>query len=219
MAIRRAPRPTSNFTILDNTLLRNKDLSFRARGLHAFLLSHEDNWRVNAEDLVRQGKENRQAIYTALSELEAAGYLVRSRVQDPATGRWSTDSVVYDTPVSAAVVGAALGAPAPAERAADPVKTKASAIVRDVWEPRVKGRTSTPPVAVVRIVASALTNGVDTDRINRVLAELAEADATITNFRFTEALNGKPSKGQIAADKKTDWKAQTKDAVDGVIAL
>jgi hypothetical protein len=39
MTIIRAERPHINYTIIKNETLRNNSLSFRARGIHAYLLS------------------------------------------------------------------------------------------------------------------------------------------------------------------------------------
>lgn len=97
MSIRRAPRPEAGFTIIDNDVLRDARLSFRARGLLASVLSRPDNWTVSADRLAHEASEGRAAILTAMKELEAVGYLVRLRHQN-ASGRWETEVVFYDTP-------------------------------------------------------------------------------------------------------------------------
>jgi len=101
MSIRRGPRP-DRFVILSNHLVRQQELSFRARGLLAYLLSMPEDWRTNSNQLASQSpKEGRDAIRTALVELEHAGYLKRIRVQDDA-GRWRTETIVTDSPVDEA---------------------------------------------------------------------------------------------------------------------
>ena len=83
--------------MIDNRTLGDTSLSFRARGVLAFILSKPDHWRTSAANLARQAQEGRDAINTALGELEAAGYLERRRSQDSA-GRWRTENIVYDRP-------------------------------------------------------------------------------------------------------------------------
>jgi len=98
MTIRRGDRP-ERFVIVDNNTIRRKDLSFRARGLLAYLLSMPADWKTNAARLAKQSPlEGRDAILTALKELEHAGFLHRHRYQDSA-GRWHTENIVVENPV------------------------------------------------------------------------------------------------------------------------
>lgn len=99
MSIIRAPRLQANFTILGNEVIQDSRLSYRASGVLHDILSRPDNWQTNAESLARARKqEGRQAIRTALKELQAAGYLVHTRVRDPETGQIRTISYIYDRP-------------------------------------------------------------------------------------------------------------------------
>lgn len=97
MSIKRAPRPQSHYTIISNDVLRDQNLSFRARGILASILSRPDNWRTDSESLARESKEGRTAILTALKELEQVGYLQRKKYQNE-KGHWVTESLVFDKP-------------------------------------------------------------------------------------------------------------------------
>jgi hypothetical protein len=96
MSIKRAPRPKSNFTIIANAVLRDENLSFRARGVLACILSRPDNWKTTAESLARESKEGRSAILTVLKELEQVGYMTRRKYRND-KGQWVWESYVFDT--------------------------------------------------------------------------------------------------------------------------
>lgn len=97
--IKRAPRPNHGFLILRNDVARDKRLSYLARGLLAAILSRPDNWTVSAERLAAETDANEgiKSIRRALRELETVGYLVRRRVKDATTGRFSWEQTIYDT--------------------------------------------------------------------------------------------------------------------------
>lgn len=98
--IRRGPRVERDFTTLRNAVLRDRRLSFRARGVLAFILSQPPDWQVTAEALADESDgEGRDAVRTALKEIETAGYMTRSRIQVDG-GRWRTDVVVQEEPAA-----------------------------------------------------------------------------------------------------------------------
>lgn len=103
----RTPRPESGFTILANEVIRDARLSWRARGLLVYLLSQPDDWKTSSLHLSRVGLEGRDAVRTALDELQKAGYVRRVRSQDE-LGHWITTTFVYDTP-DAGRVGTDMG--------------------------------------------------------------------------------------------------------------
>lgn len=108
MRIRRS-KPTGNFTILPNAVLRDERLSYCARGILAELLSRPENWETNADAISERARkhrktvgEGRRAIRAAFTELEAAGYMVRRRERipkgEPGGGDFVTVLEVYDVP-------------------------------------------------------------------------------------------------------------------------
>lgn len=94
----RGPLPDNNYTVLQNSLLRDTRLSWKARGILAYLLSQPPGWHCWIDHLVNSAPEGRDAVRTGLAELERHGYLRRWRTQDT-RGHWTWHSTVYDTPV------------------------------------------------------------------------------------------------------------------------
>ena len=62
-------------------ILQDENLSWRARGIAAYILAHPDTV-ITIDNLKDKGREGREAVRTALKELEDAGYLVRERRND-----------------------------------------------------------------------------------------------------------------------------------------
>jgi hypothetical protein len=68
-----------NYTVIENRTLQDPRLSFKATGVLAYLLSLPDDWRVSRDDLANRKADGVASVRTAMSELEAAGYLTRHR--------------------------------------------------------------------------------------------------------------------------------------------
>ncbi|MFF0747422.1 hypothetical protein ACFYVL_44285 [Streptomyces sp. NPDC004111] len=71
-----------HFTTVCNAAVRDRRLSRRARGLLVEILSHQEGFTISEASLVAAGPEGRDAIRTALRELEGYGYLHRTQPRD-----------------------------------------------------------------------------------------------------------------------------------------
>lgn len=69
-----------SFVIMDKRPLEDKRLSWKAKGLLAYLLSKPDSWNCMVTDLIKQSKDGRDGVRAGLNELIAAGYVKRSKV-------------------------------------------------------------------------------------------------------------------------------------------
>lgn len=96
MSIVRTVKNT-NYTTISNVILNDERLSWKARGIAAYLLSKPDDWRVNYEHLVRSAPDGKSAVLAAMKELEACGYLERRKFQAD-DGRWQSEVVLHETP-------------------------------------------------------------------------------------------------------------------------
>ena len=68
-----------NYSIIDNTCLRDPNLSWKAKGLFAYLLSLPDDWQIYQKDLVNRATDGDTSLRSGIIELEKAGYLKRER--------------------------------------------------------------------------------------------------------------------------------------------
>lgn len=99
--IERAPN-RRHYTVIDNQAIRDKRLSFKARGIHHLLLSYPDGWVVNVNHLVGECPdirgEGRDGINNALKELEKYGYLTRKQNRNVNGTFSSGHCVVHELP-------------------------------------------------------------------------------------------------------------------------
>lgn len=67
----------SNFTIIDNGFVNDKNLSLKGKGLMLYLLSKPDDWQVFSNEIVKNSKDGKASVAKALKELEELGYIER----------------------------------------------------------------------------------------------------------------------------------------------
>jgi len=59
----------ARFTIVPNAIIDDSGISFRAKGIYAYLRSKPDDWEFRVPNIVRAGKEGRDAIQTVIVPL------------------------------------------------------------------------------------------------------------------------------------------------------
>jgi hypothetical protein len=90
----------AKFTVIDNATLGDDRLSWKARGILAYLLSKPDGWEVMVRHLVNAAPDGRDAVLSGLRELEAIGYLVRGEQLRTADGTFDTaDTEIHERPL------------------------------------------------------------------------------------------------------------------------
>lgn len=79
---------TQGFTIVDNQILKDKNMGQRERGMYATLCSLPDGWELSVAGLNAILPDGKTAITNSLNLLEKYGYLTRSqrRVRGRITG-------------------------------------------------------------------------------------------------------------------------------------
>lgn len=72
----------NHFTQIPNAWLRDDRLSFKARGLIGLVMSHSGGWSLSINSLAEQNQEGKDAIRSAIAELEKFGYLTRTQINE-----------------------------------------------------------------------------------------------------------------------------------------
>ena len=95
MSIIRTKHKKHNFSIIDNSGLRDTALSWKATGMLAFLMTKPDDWLISVENLSRSKRDGKDSTVAALEELKAAGYVYfrRCRIK----GKFESEYLVFET--------------------------------------------------------------------------------------------------------------------------
>ena len=89
----------NNFVTMDKTFLEDTRLSYKTKGILAYLLSKPDNWKVIVGNLVNSSKDGKKAVYAGLKELSQFGYYKKVPIRDEKGRkiiRW--ESTIYEIP-------------------------------------------------------------------------------------------------------------------------
>ena len=86
------------FTILDNTCIRDSTLSWKSKGVHTYLMSLPDDWKIFITEIVNHSVDGKSALYSAIQELEKHGYVRKVRNRRDNGCFESTVYYVYEKP-------------------------------------------------------------------------------------------------------------------------
>ncbi len=93
----RTAKRENPFVQIDKTVLNDIRLSWKAKGLLAFLLSKPDHWEINIKNLIKQSRDGKEAVYSGINELIKFGYIVR--IESRNKGRFSQiEYLIYENP-------------------------------------------------------------------------------------------------------------------------
>ena len=70
------------FTTVDNSVIRDERLTWKARGIFSYLWSQSDDWNFYETEIANHSVDGRNALRSGLKELENIGYLKRKRVRN-----------------------------------------------------------------------------------------------------------------------------------------
>ena len=97
MSIIRIEKKERPFVQVDKECINQKNLSFKAKGLHTFLMSKPDDWTFYMTQLETVSTDGKDSLRSAMKELEDAGYVRRTRHRNK-NGTWGeVQTIVRET--------------------------------------------------------------------------------------------------------------------------
>ena len=86
-----------NYTVMANYHLRDKELSFKAKGLLSYMLSLPEDWDYSLNGLASLNKEGIKAIKNIITELKEHGYLKIMKLREE-NGQYKYDYLIREIP-------------------------------------------------------------------------------------------------------------------------
>ena len=80
--IRREHGRLNPYAQINRRTIQNPKLSWKAKGLLAYLLSLPDDWKIHISELPKHCRDGVKATRAAFKELEVEGYITGSRMRD-----------------------------------------------------------------------------------------------------------------------------------------
>lgn len=87
----------SNYTVMANYHLRDKGLSFKAKGLLSYMLSLPEDWDYSLNGLASVSKEGIKAIKNIIGELKEQGYLKINKIRKE-NGQYQYEYLIREMP-------------------------------------------------------------------------------------------------------------------------
>ena len=93
---------TSNYVVMANYHLRDRSLSYKAKGLLSYMLSLPDDWDYSYAGLISSSKDEEFSVKSGIKELKIAGYLSINKITPDKTdsGRFEYEYVYNRLPAS-----------------------------------------------------------------------------------------------------------------------
>lgn len=92
-------KKNSNFVVMDKTPLNDKRLSWKAKGIMAYMLSKPDDWTFYLDEIATHSTDGMSSFRSGFNELKKLGYIQRVQSRDE-TGKFNWETIVYEQPVT-----------------------------------------------------------------------------------------------------------------------
>lgn len=87
----------TNYVVMDKAFLNDTRLSWKAKGIMAYMLSMPDDWTFYLDELIKNSTDGKSSFRSGFNELKKNGYVRRERrKREDGTFKWET--IVYERP-------------------------------------------------------------------------------------------------------------------------
>lgn len=86
------------YVSINKTALNDPNLSFKAKGIFAYLMSKPDDWKCQINDLRNNSSDGRDSIYSGLKELREHGYIIKRPIKNEKNIIEEWEEILFETP-------------------------------------------------------------------------------------------------------------------------
>lgn len=86
-----------NYSVINNEFLKRKDLSWKAKGILAYLLHLPDDWELHFNELKKHATDGKTSLRSGVDELREKGYITYKRYKDK-EGKFVHEYDIYELP-------------------------------------------------------------------------------------------------------------------------
>ena len=72
----------TNYSVINNEVLRRDDLSWKAKGIMCYILSLPNDWEIYLEELQRHATDGKSSFRSGWNELKEKGYVKRHPIKE-----------------------------------------------------------------------------------------------------------------------------------------
>lgn len=90
---------TKNYTVMSNYHFKDRNISWKAKGMLSTFLSLPEDWDYSINGLEAMSTDGNKAVRSGLKELEANGYLTREAIRDKKGIIRDWDYIIYENPL------------------------------------------------------------------------------------------------------------------------
>lgn len=87
----------TNYVVLDKYFINDIKLSWKAKGIMAYMLSKPDNWTFYIDELVKHSADGKSSFRSGFKELQDYGYVKRMRTRNK-KGTFDWETIVQERP-------------------------------------------------------------------------------------------------------------------------
>lgn len=89
-----------NYTMINNTIFKDKSISCKAKGFFATIMSLPDNWDFSVSGVKEILLEGKASVYSFIDELEKHGYLTKITIRGERGKILGVEYTFFETPIN-----------------------------------------------------------------------------------------------------------------------